>query len=201
MPRAAISSEEGFSAVELLIALMLLLIVVGLPMTWFIVTVNQQNRAVSRSWSATQAELGLERLTRDLRQACTSSSCTGNPTTTFTWSSTSASVTLTTSTAGGSTTAVTWSCSFPTTSTTGSCTRQAGSGTGVTEISNVKQLAFVPTDSSGNSLSSPTTQAIYVGINLSVYNISALDKTSTNAISTTPIFFSDGVDLRNGSLG
>jgi hypothetical protein len=174
----------------------LLLIVIVLPLVWLLVSIRQQNAAVSRSWSVTQAEVGLERLTRDLRQAVA-----GTPS--FTWSGSTAQVNLTVpkaGTQGATTQAVVWSCTF---GNSGTCTRTVGSGSAVAEIQNVEGISFAPEDAGGNQLASgSSTQAVFVGITLTVQDTSALDHNQAIAVRTGArnIVVTDGVDLRNNSL-
>jgi Tfp pilus assembly protein PilW len=196
--------------IELLVAISLALIVVAIPMVWIVTSLKQQNQVAGRSASTTQAEVGLERLTRDLRQVVP------NTTTTFTWGSGSASTTFTLPTpgTGGATTEqVTWSCTF---GDAGSCTRSVNSGGALTEIANVESLVFAPVGTSGTALASGSaTQAAYVGITLQVLDTSQLDTTrshqalqvrkcsgviTTNCYTLNSITVEDGVDLRGNSL-
>jgi Tfp pilus assembly protein PilW len=210
-PQAEMSSESGWTLVELLVVIALTVIVVGGPMTFIIVSLKQQNVSSSRAVAATQEQAGVQRLTRDLRQALSN-------TASFSWSGSSASASFQIATPGtggiGQTETpetITWSCTF---GNAGSCTRKVGSGTAVKEIANVVSLAFAPRDSLGTLLggaSSPysatdaTSDPIaYVGITVQVLDISQLDNTSSpshavagvnNAITVT-----DGVGLRNNAI-
>jgi Tfp pilus assembly protein PilW len=174
--------------VELLVAMFAALLVIVIPVAWLVLSINHSNAASSRALSATQAETGLQALTRDLREA--------SSTATFTWGASSALATFSIPTPGSPSTleSVTWTCSFP----YGTCTRQVGSGAAVPEIGDVVSLSFAPTDSSGSALSSPATNPAYVGITLQVENASYLDRTQTAPFSSKPITLADGAYLRNG---
>jgi Tfp pilus assembly protein PilW len=184
--------------VELVIATAVALIVVGAPLTFVVISLQQQNVGSSRVAAANQEEVAMARITRDLRQVVPGT------TTTFTWSSTSASATMTLpgpGSGGTSTESVTWSCS-PNAPGTGTCTRSVNSGTAVTELSNVLSVKFAPVDSAGNSLggsSSPytATNPAYVAITFSVLDVSQLDRGGTNAVHgvSNPITLQDGVEL------
>jgi type II secretory pathway pseudopilin PulG len=197
------TDERGLTLVELLVVILVTVIVFGLPMSFIIVTLDQQNAAASRTAAATQEEVGLNRLTRDLRQIVPST------TSTFTWSSATATASFTLpvpGTGGASTETVAWSCSF---GAAGKCTRSVNGGAAVALISNVEGVSFSAVDESGNSLggSGPTytaTNPAYVGITLQVLNVSQLDNGSSpsHAVMGTSnwITVRDGVDLRNNSL-
>lgn len=200
-------SERGYSLIEAVVVMALAVLVVGAPLAFILLSLKQQNATSSRAVAATQEETGLQRLTRDLRQAVAN-------TASLTWSSTSATATMTIDTpgsGGGSTESVTWSCSF---GNGGSCTRQVNSGTAVTELSNVESLSFSPLDTSGNSLggsSSPYSATdsssdpiAYVGITIQVLDLSQLDHTSapSHAVPgvSNAITVRDGVSLRDNAI-
>jgi hypothetical protein len=198
--RRRLACSRGYTLAEVVIVMALSTVVFGVPLTFIVLSLTQQNVSSSRSVAATQEEVGLERLDRDIRQALAS------PSSTFTWGSTSASVSMyvpVAGTGGGSSQQITWSCTFP----AGSCTRTAGSGSAVTEITNVQSVTFAPVDTSGNALGGggPTYTAsnpAYVGITLKVADISQLDRTGTHTVAgvTNPVTLQDGIDLRNNSL-
>lgn len=185
--------------VELMVALMAGLLVIVIPLVFIVTSIRESNGANSRALSATQAETGLLALTRDLREA--------SSTATFTWGSSSASATFSIPTPGNPSApeAVSWSCAF----NGGTCTRQVGTGAAIPEIKNVASIAFAPTDSTGNALSSPATNPAYVGVTVEVQNASSLDRTPVTTtgglagarsgyVSTQPITLTDGAYLRNG---
>lgn len=194
--RRRVALEDGLTFIELLVTISAFVVLIAIPLTWLVMTIRQQDQTVSRSWSVTQAEGGLERLTRDLRQVVPGT------TTTFTWNSSSAGVTLTVpqpGTQGASTQSIIWSCTF---GNAGTCTRAVGAGAAVPEINNVSNLTFAPRDAGGNLLGSgSSTQAVFVAVTLTVKDISSLDHSqSTPVKGGSDITLADGVDLRNNSL-
>jgi prepilin-type N-terminal cleavage/methylation domain-containing protein len=195
-------SERGYTMVEVLIVMALSVIVVGVPMAFVVLSLSQQNVSSSRSAAVQQEDVGLSRLTRDLRQVVPST------TSTFTWSSSSASASVTIpvpGTGGGSTETVVWSCSFSS-GTTGTCTRAVNGGTAVLEMRNVANVSFAPVDDAGNTLGggSPphtATNPSYVGIEVQVAAVSQLDTSASTTPTgiSTPITLQDGVSLRNNT--
>jgi Tfp pilus assembly protein PilW len=230
-------AQDGITLIELLIAMILGLVVAGGAMTFVIVALDQQNTISSRSVAQRQAEVGLARLTRELRQAQEVVSSTGANSTpvTVTFGGGSSSVTFYLPPAGGAYTAgtqVTWTC------TAGSaCTRTSG-GVSQTEITGVTSATLVPTGgttsgtaSSGTACtsSSPcctasntscvstgtasgsgtdvctsgaqctTSSPGYLGISLSVQDISQSDSGATHSVRgiSNPITLQDGVGLAN----
>ena len=189
--------------IELLVVIVGTVFVVGATLTFLVVSLKQQNVTASRSAAATQEEVGLARLTRDLRQVVPST------TSTFTWSGTTAAASFTLpspGTGGASTQTVVWSCSL---GPAGTCTRAVNGGTAVKEIANVEVLSFSALDESGNTLggagpSYSATNPAYVGITVQVLDVSQLDNTSSPSHAVTGvsnwITAHDGVDLRNNSL-
>jgi type II secretory pathway pseudopilin PulG len=219
--RRLISDEGGFTLIEVLWVAVLSAVVVGLPLLFITLSLNQQNVSSSRAAAAAQEETIVERLTRDLRQV------EPGTTTTFTWcppgtgscGTGSASVTFklpAPGSAGATPEDVTWGCTF---GDAGTCYRQVNGGTQVIEFKNVENVTFAPLDASGTLLggsSAPYTaqNPAFVGITVQVLNVSQLDSSATPshgvgcvrgvATCTTPtsafITVQDGVDLRNNSL-
>jgi type II secretory pathway pseudopilin PulG len=201
--RSRLSSQRGFTLVELVVVMGLAIVVLGVPLGFVVLSLGQQNVSSSRSVAATQEQVGLEQMDRDIRQALAS------PSSTFTWGSTSASVQVYVPTAGSGgalTQKVTWSCTF---GATGSCTRQVDSGTPVTLMSNVENITFAPVDGTGSTLggSGPSYTAsnpAYVGITVMVLDTSQLDHSSSPSHAVPGInnwlTVQDGIDLRNNSL-
>jgi hypothetical protein len=181
----------------------LAIVVVGLPMSFIVLSLRQQNVAASRAEAATQAELGLGRLTRDLRQIAPNTAAT------FTWSSTGAGASFTLpqpGTQGATNETVVWSCSF---GATGTCTRAVDGSAAVIEIRNVADLALTATDATGDQLGGTgplytATDPAFVGITLKVLDLSQLDSTATPSHGVSginnPITVEDGVEIRNNSL-
>jgi type II secretory pathway pseudopilin PulG len=197
------TGERGYTLIELLVVMVCTVFVFGVPMAFAITSLKQQNVSASRAVAATQEDVGLGRLTRDLRQVVPSTAATS----TFTWSSTgaTASFTIPKPTAGGSTEQVVWSCTF---GDTGTCTRAENGGTAVKEISNVEGVSFSPVDANGTALggtgpSYSATNPAYVGVTLQVLNVSQLDNTSSPSYSAISggnwITVRDGVALRGNS--
>jgi Flp pilus assembly protein TadG len=197
------SREEGYTIVELVVVMFVMMLVIGLPMAFIVISLSQQNVSSSRSAAATQEQVGLDRLIRDLRQVVP------NTTTTFTWGTTTATVTMTLpvpGTGGASTQSVVWSCSF---SATGTCTRQVNGGTSVIEVRNVESVTFSPQDPNGNVLggsSSPytATNPSYVSIAMKVLVVSQLDSSATPSHGVRGVSnwvtVQAGVDLWNNSI-
>jgi Tfp pilus assembly protein PilW len=195
------SGEAGFTLIEVLWAMGLSIIVIGVPLAWIVSSLTQQDVVASRSAAARQAGVGLERLTRDLRQVVP------NTITRFTWSGSAASISMTLpqpGTQGGSTQSVNWSCSF---GNAGTCTRQVGAGgPSVPLITNVESLTFSLKDASGNPVASGQTSppAVFAGLTLSVLDVSQLDSSGSPGQVVhgvgNYITVQDGVNLRANSL-
>jgi prepilin-type N-terminal cleavage/methylation domain-containing protein len=195
-----LSGERGYTLIELVIVMALSVVVVGGPMSFIVVSLNQQNVASSRSAAVEQASVGLSRLTRDIRQVVPGT------TSTFTWGSGSSSATATMTlpvpgTGGASTEQVVWTCSFST--PPGTCTRAVNGGTAVRELSGVDAVSFAPLSDQGVALSTPASNPAYVGITLKVLAINQLDpgqnQTNTTSYIRNPITLQDGVDLRTNT--
>jgi prepilin-type N-terminal cleavage/methylation domain-containing protein len=196
-PDGPLADDRGYTLIEMLIVMALSIIVVGVPMAFVVLSLNQQNVGSSRAAAVQQEAVGLGRLTRDLRQVVP------NTTSTFTWSPTAASASMTLpvpGTGGASNESVVWSCSFASAGT-GTCTRSVNSGSPVLEVRNVDSLSFAPVDDAGNALASAATNPSYVGITLQVQGTSQLDASGTTAATGIqhPITLTDGVDLRNNT--
>jgi prepilin-type N-terminal cleavage/methylation domain-containing protein len=189
--------ESGFTLIELLVATVLALVVVGGPMTFIIVSLDQSNAAVSRSSAARQLNVGLDRLTRDLREAQLVTNSAGVNQTPVTISNTAgvatASFNLPTpgSVAAGQT--VVWTC------TPGAnCTRKVGAGSAIPVIRGVTAATFT-----GNAIdgSAATSNPAFVSVVISVQVTSLSDTGQTHTVRGTsnPIVVQDGVALRNYS--
>jgi prepilin-type N-terminal cleavage/methylation domain-containing protein len=192
-----LQAQAGYTLIELIIAMMLALVVVGGPLTFIVVSINQQNAVSSRSFAATQAETGLEQLTRDLRQIVPGTASS------FTWSggsasTASASFTLPTpGTQGASTESVSWTCTAG-----AACTRKINNGPAQQVIAGVTSASFAPLDGNGGAMSSPATSPAFVGVAIRVQETSQLDSTGASQVRgvTNGVTLQDGVDLRNNSL-
>lgn len=197
LPRLA--GERGYTLVEMLVAMVLGIVVVGGPIALIIVSLSQQNATSSRTVAARQAEVGLERLTRDLRQAQN----LPDPTTgvnatpvTVTYGSGSSTATLNVDPNGAASGAVVW-----TRSAAGACTRKQGSAAAVPLINGVTSATFTPLARDGTTLTSGSTDPAFLNIQIKVQVTSQLDAGQTHAVSGVnhPITVQDGVALRNYS--
>jgi prepilin-type N-terminal cleavage/methylation domain-containing protein len=200
------TSERGYTLIELLVAIVLALVVAGAAMSFLIVTTDQQNVVASRAVSARQAEVVLQRLTREVREAQNIVSATTGTNTTpvnVTYGAGSSSVSFYLPGAGSTSagTRVTWTCTAG-----ASCTRTTGTTT-VTELTGVSSANFTPISSSGATLasnagtgSSPSYPSAF-DIALQVKVISQLDAGQTHVAAgiTSAITVQDGVTLRNYS--
>jgi Tfp pilus assembly protein PilW len=188
--------EAGFSLNELMLAMVLAVIVVGAPMTFIIVSLNQQNAVSSRSVAAREASVGLSQLTRDLREAQLVSNSAGVNSTPVSVTNVGGVATATFylpnagSTAAG--TQVVWTC------TPGaSCTRKLGAATAVPEITGVTAATFTATAADGSSV---TANPAFVSINIQAQVTSLADSTHTRTVAgTSSITLQDGVALRDYS--
>jgi hypothetical protein len=174
--------------------MVLAVIVVGGPLTFIIVSLNQQNAVSSRSVAARQAEVGLALLTRDLREAQNITNSSGTDTTPVTISNAGRTVSFYLATAGSPSTAgslVTWACTVG-----GSCTRQVAAGTLVPKIRGLTAATFTGTSTTGAGV---TSNPSFVSISLQVQVTSLADHNQTPVLAgtNTSIPLQDGVELRN----
>ncbi|MGI8558888.1 MAG: PulJ/GspJ family protein [Solirubrobacteraceae bacterium] len=197
--------QAGYTLIEMLVAMALALVVIGGPLTFLIVSFNQSNSASSRAVASRQAELVLERLTRELRQAQNIASSTdGSDTTpvTVSYGGGTSSVSFYLPAAGSSVAGgfVTWTCTANSTCTR-TCTPAANcqsTATSLQEARNVTSAAFTPKASDGSTLSSPATNPAYVSLNLQVRVTSQADSNQTATVKgvTNSISVQDGVAPR-----
>jgi prepilin-type N-terminal cleavage/methylation domain-containing protein len=191
--------ERGFTLVELVVAMALSLVVGAAALTFMVVTFDQQNDISSRAVAGNQAEVGLEQLERDLREAITSVS--------ISTSGSSTSISFQIPTPGSDTTgeAVTWTCPSTAESSTyfaGTCTRaitpSGGSTTTKTEITGVQSMSFTPTY--GGTATTPTNAtdiaavAMTMTVQITDYGLS----THNNAAAILPV---DGQGAPASSTG
>jgi prepilin-type N-terminal cleavage/methylation domain-containing protein len=193
-------AEDGFTLIEILVAMVLALVVVAAPLLFLVTSTNQQNLTASRASASRQAETGLELMARDLREAM-SQDAAGNTYTVTVSNPTSSTtaVSFTIPTPGSTLTqTVTWTCPSTGASTVGTCTRAVGSSA-ATKIVGVNSVTFSPLSSSGTALTFPATNPSYLGIALSVQVTSQLDNSQTRAAQGTsnPVLVQTGIDLRN----
>ncbi len=195
--------QAGYTLIELLIVMSLSTLVVGVPTAFVVLSLTQQNVASSRTAASDEEEIGVGRLTRDLRSAVPGT------TTAFAWGAATASVSMTIpvpGTGGGSNETVAWSCTFSS-SGLGSCTRSINGVSAVKLLSNVVSVSFSPVDSGGAPLGGgatpySATNPAYVGITVKVLDVSQLDGSASHSVTGiyNPITLQAGVDLRNNSL-
>jgi prepilin-type N-terminal cleavage/methylation domain-containing protein len=196
-------SEEGFTLVELVVAMGLALIVAVAAMAFLIITLTQQNAVASRAVAARQAEVVLQRMTRELRQAQAIYGASGTNTTpvNVVYGGGTSSVSFWLPNAGSTAagTQVTWTCTAGVT-----CTRTA-SGSSVTELTGVNSATFLPIGTAGALLASdagtggspsyPSTVQVALLVNVT----SQLDSGQTHLAqgASQPITVRDGAALRN----
>jgi prepilin-type N-terminal cleavage/methylation domain-containing protein len=202
--RSRLSEERGFSLIELLIAMVLTLVIAGAVITFMITTLHQENIVASRSFATREAEVALQRLTRELRQAQDILNTTTGADTTpvnVTYGAGTSSVSFYLPNAGSTAagTQVTWTCTADAT-----CTRTANSTT-VLELSGVSTATFTPISSTGTvlasgagALSTPSYPSL-VNITLQTKALSQAGNAHTSVATglTTPITVQDGVALRS----
>jgi Tfp pilus assembly protein PilW len=194
-------NEAGFSMVELLVVMITAVVVVGGALAFIITSIDQENAVSSRTIAARNAEVALQQLSRDLRQAMTVDAA-GNPLHVNVTSSpptTTIAFSIPTPNSDATPQSVTWTCQG-TTSLAGYCKRQVGTGGNATEIVGFRSATF--TDASGNALTPPITDPNYLGIQLSLQVTSQLDSQqyagSPSALrGSNPITVQTGIDLRN----
>jgi len=189
--------QSGFTLIELLVATVLSLVVVGGPLTFIIVSLDQSNATVSRSSAARQADVGLARLTRDLREAQLVTNSAGVNLTPVAVSNTAGVASLSLylpnvgSVAAGSN--VVWTCA-----PTANCTRKVGAGSAIPVIRGVTAATFTGTAADGTTV---TANPAFVAISLQVQVTSLADTGQTHTVTGAgnPVILKDGVALRNYS--
>jgi prepilin-type N-terminal cleavage/methylation domain-containing protein len=218
--------DGAFTLVELLVAMVIGLVVVGGSASLMVSSLRSANAASSRTVSTRQSELFLARVTRELREAqrietVNASTNAGENHTPVEvvypkegengTSSVAFFVPNTGSTAAG--TEVTWSCTAatepkPGETTLGKCTRKAAGGAAVTMLTGVESATFTPYGTTGSVLPSwaggsnlTAEWPSSIGIKLKVKDISQLDSEHRHAVTGvgSSIVVEDGVSLRNYS--
>ena len=154
-PRALAAQERGFTLVELLVATVLGLIVIGGAVTVFTVSMNNQPRISSQSAAIQQARTAMEQITRELRQGSTVSTATANQLSIVTY--------VHSATCGGAAASTAISCRVTYTCTAGNCTRVEAKPDGTLPGSPVRVVSGL---SSNNVFTySPSSAApTYVGV-------------------------------------
>lgn len=137
--------QSGFTLVELLVATVLGLVVMGAGVMVFTASIKSQPRVTSRSAQIQQARTAMENLTRELRQASSVTNATSQGLTMVTW--------VNSATCGGSYSATSRQCQVSYICTAGICTRTEtnvdGTGTGssrqvVKGLSNSNVFTYAP---------------------------------------------------------
>jgi prepilin-type N-terminal cleavage/methylation domain-containing protein len=198
-----LSSEQGYSLIELLVAMIVALIVCAAAVTFMAITSDEQDEISGRALAASRAETGLEQMVMDLRDSLTGVSLTA--------SSGTATLTLSipkpnSQTTGGDTgETVTWTCTGSTTTTTGTCQRALQGAYTKTEISGVSSISFTPKYSGTATTTTNATDIASMAIQLSVLPVSQINPsksiagTQTTSLNVTskPIVLNATADLRN----
>lgn len=182
--------ERGFTLPELLVAMAIAIVVLGVPLVLGTQAFIGQNQATSRSAATNRLEVGMALLVHDLRHATAA---------TIDSSGGSATATLTVPVrdpAGGTSPTpqqVTWTCTPSV-----ACTRRIGTGTAAERIPWLVSAQFAPVAKSG-STAVPQTNPSYVGITLSVLVSDEQGRDHSRAAPNVrkPITVTDGVALRN----
>lgn len=178
------NGQAGFSLPELLLVMILAVIVIGLPLTLAVSSFSAQNQSASRSASAARAQIGIDRLVRDLRQSITASI-------TSTQAPATAVLTIPTKrvnnlAAAQPATQVTWIC------TTGAtCTRTTGGGDVRQLIPGVTAATFTPTFFAG------ATGPSRVDVSVTAQVLDERRGATETLSGADAVTFRDGVDLRN----
>jgi type IV pilus assembly protein PilW len=145
------AEEDGFTLVEVLVATVLGLIVMGAGVMVFTAAIQSQPRVATRSAQIQQARTTMENLTRELRQASSVSSATPSALTMVTWVNSAA--------CGGAHSANSIQCRVTYTCTAGICTRTETSTSGTGSSSSrqvVKGLASSDVFTYSSACSTPT---------------------------------------------
>lgn len=179
--------EDGFSVMELLVAMTLAIVVLGAVVTSLVSQLNSQSLSTSRSDSAQEVIPGLERMTRDIRSA-----------TSATVNSTGTQITLQTPERNGASTSTSHQVIY-TCTVGGNCTR-AETGLPTTNvISRVRGPStnmFTPANASYTSGTVATAPYIGIQLNLAVGTVATsgnVSKTDTTRV----VQYNDGATLRN----
>jgi Tfp pilus assembly protein PilW len=188
LPRP-VHATDGYALPELLAAIVIGLVVVGLPLTLAVNAYVQQNAASSRSVSTTSAAQALDRLVRDLRQATAATiSQSGDSATAVLSVPVRQAVGVTTP----PTVQVTWTCTAGST-----CTRATAGGRTEHLLRGVQRASFAPVSRSG-APAVPQTNPAYVGVTIVARIVSELDARGGSPPGVRrPITLQEGVVLRN----
>jgi Tfp pilus assembly protein PilW len=187
--RETASEESGISLIELLVAMMIGLVVIGGAMSMMISSVRSQPRAASEASAVQTAQTTMERMTRELRQGSSVVASTANQLSMITY--------VDAATCGGAAAATAISCRVSYTCTAGICTRTVaqpdGSSPGpaktvIKGLTNSNIFSYVPNSGGSSSCGATAVGALtYVCVSLAL-----ADSDGHNAVT-----LSDGVGLRN----
>lgn len=169
--------ERGLTLIELLIAAMLGLVVVGGALTMFVSGIRSEPRTASKVMAIQQARVTVDRITRELRQGLETPTTLSNQLAIVTY--------VKAATCGGVGASTSIPCRVTYTCTAGSCTRVVAKPDGTApgpSVNVATGLASTSVFSYAPSAKDPT----YVGVALSV-----------TSDAGDPITLSDGVALRN----
>jgi Tfp pilus assembly protein PilW len=193
-----LGNERGYTLVEVAVATVLSLIIFAGLLNLIVISARGQNSTTSRAQATLQTDVGLEALTRDLRQSVSTT------VTATTSGSASAVLSLPVRNSqslsasgfqGPSTQTVTWTCTGGAVGSPGTCTRQVSGSAAMPMISGVLTACFDPTTGQCASAVSAT-NPIFVYLTVSVQDTSQVNSSPVPGVSNS-ITVQDGVDLRD----
>jgi Tfp pilus assembly protein PilW len=183
------SEEVGWTLIEMLVAMMISLVVIGGAVTVFVGAIKAEPHAASQATGVQTAQTAMERMTRELRQGSSVVTATATQLAMVTY--------VDNATCGGAAAATAISCRVTYTCATGACTRvvaqpngsSPGSATTVIKgLTTNSVFSYVPNTGGSSSCGATGSGALaYVCVNLV---LAAND--GRNAVTLT-----DGVGLRN----
>lgn len=158
------AAEGGFTLVEMLVAMVVALLILGALESFIVLSLKQTNTTESQAVATQAAQGAMQQLTNDVRQAqnipdaaAANSEVNDAPVvisyTTGAAAGFSAKLYIPTSGSTAQGTAVTWTCTAAAGASLGSCTRTVGAATR-TEISGVISATITPQSASGATLGS-----------------------------------------------
>lgn len=190
-------SEDGFTTIELLLASVLMIVVIGIPLTVGFKVFASQTSGGAVSTGVTNLENAMKLMLNDARSSYQSCTSTPSPTTVATGSlPASATMTFWVPIRGSASNAyctsptqqVTWTCTVG-----GTCTRQAGAGTPVTWVRQVTSVAVTATSATGATtlpMNNPSRLTVTLGAR-------AVKDNGTVLSDGVPLVVSDSTTLRN----
>jgi prepilin-type N-terminal cleavage/methylation domain-containing protein len=175
--RETLREADGFTLVELLVATVLALVVIGGAVMAFTASIRSQPRIDSQAHAIEQARTTMERLVRELRQGSSVSSASASQLSV---------VTYVDSTCGGTATPAATQCRVTYSCSGGACTRSLAKPDGSSPTTPTQVVSGLSSNSVF-SYSPSAAAAAYVGVTLAIPA-----QTGHNAIT-----LSDGAALRN----